>query len=276
MKKIRRKNQFIITGLAVMIAVAGYLNFSGKEVTLLQPGSDVDTVRMDEQDAVELEASAKDDEQILYDSDDMLSANPDAASDAMSDNLNDVDEKLTADADDAMISAKVDDAIPEEMAALETDKKDEVVKAEAVSEENSQEEKTDQQSTKETSADVVETAGNVRNRVLQAQLTKEQNRSKNKELLMEIINSDQVSKAEKKNATRQLLQISDFMEKESAAEQVLSAKGYTDCMVSMSEDSVDVMVSLSEISDTDRAKIEDVVQRKTGVSINNIVISSLK
>ena len=30
MKKIFRKNQIIITTLAIMIAVAGYLNYSGK------------------------------------------------------------------------------------------------------------------------------------------------------------------------------------------------------------------------------------------------------
>ena len=244
MKKMRRKNQWIITGLAVMIAVAGYLNFSGKEVTLLQPGEDVNTASVDGQNAVELEASAKDDEQILYDSDDMLSANPEEASDVLSENTKEVDTASVDQVDDATISAKVDDTIPEEIAAVDSD--------------------------------AVETAATVRNRVLQAQLTKEQNRSKNKEMLLEMINNDQLSKAEKKNATKQLLQISDFMEKEAAAEQVLSAKGYTDCMVSMSEDSVDVMVSLAEISDTDRAKIEDVVQRKTGVSINNIVISSLK
>ena len=93
---------------------------------------------------------------------------------------------------------------------------------------------------------------------------------------MDIINSDKVSKAQKKEATNKLLELSDFMEKEAATEQVLNAKGYKNAMVSMSKDSVDVMVDLKEITDVDRAKIEDVVQRKTGVSINNIVISSIK
>ena len=85
-----------------------------------------------------------------------------------------------------------------------------------------------------------------------------------------------MKKKQKKEAANRLMQLSDFMEKEAAAEQVLSAKGYENAMVSMSEDAVDVMVSLDEITDVDRAKIEDVVQRKTGVSINNIVISSFK
>ena len=32
MKKFARKNQWIITALAVLIAVAGYLNFTGEEI----------------------------------------------------------------------------------------------------------------------------------------------------------------------------------------------------------------------------------------------------
>ena len=32
MKKFARKNQWIITALAVLIAVAGHLNFTGQEI----------------------------------------------------------------------------------------------------------------------------------------------------------------------------------------------------------------------------------------------------
>ena len=34
MKRIMKKNQIVITGLAVMIAIAGYLNFSGTDMEL--------------------------------------------------------------------------------------------------------------------------------------------------------------------------------------------------------------------------------------------------
>ncbi|MBS6561194.1 MAG: SpoIIIAH-like family protein, partial [Clostridiales bacterium] len=33
MKNIVKKNQLIITALSIMIAVAGYLNFSGREMS---------------------------------------------------------------------------------------------------------------------------------------------------------------------------------------------------------------------------------------------------
>ena len=35
MNKIFKKNQLIITSLAIMIAVAGYLNFSGEELSMV-------------------------------------------------------------------------------------------------------------------------------------------------------------------------------------------------------------------------------------------------
>ena len=35
MNRIFKKNQLIITSLAIMIAVAGYLNFSGEEISMV-------------------------------------------------------------------------------------------------------------------------------------------------------------------------------------------------------------------------------------------------
>jgi stage III sporulation protein AH len=40
MNKIFKKNQLIITSLAIMIAVAGYLNFSGEEISMLSGGQE--------------------------------------------------------------------------------------------------------------------------------------------------------------------------------------------------------------------------------------------
>ena len=54
MKKIFKKNQLIITSLAIMIAIAGYLNFSGKDVSMVteketmeQKNEDVHFLRID-------------------------------------------------------------------------------------------------------------------------------------------------------------------------------------------------------------------------------------
>ena len=44
-------------------------------------------------------------------------------------------------------------------------------------------------------------------------------------------------------------------------------------MVSITDDQADVIVGASELSDANRAQIEDIVTRKTGVAAQNIVIT---
>lgn len=241
MKKGKRKNQIVITALALMIAVAGYLNFSGKEFSLSEAKN---TKKQEKTDEVALDLT---DEDMLSYSDltsdtkeTMVSADAagsEVSKDAAEETLN---PDVSDGGDDSLISAAVTDDVKGAEEVAET-KSDAVVNA-----------------------------------VMKAQLSKEQSRAQNKEMLNDLINNENATKKQKKEAANRLMQLSDFMEKEAAAEQVLSAKGYENAMVSMSEDAVDVMVSLDEITDVDRTKIEDVVQRKTGVSINNIVISSFK
>ena len=45
-----------------------------------------------------------------------------------------------------------------------------------------------------------------------------------------------------------------------------SEKGFLDSVVSISEDSADVVVNASELTEANRAQIEDIVTRKTGVA----------
>ena len=46
-------------------------------------------------------------------------------------------------------------------------------------------------------------------------------------------------------------------------------------MVSITDSTVDVVVNASELSEAQRAQIEDIIVRKTGVSPDAIVISTL-
>ena len=50
--------------------------------------------------------------------------------------------------------------------------------------------------------------------------------------------------------------------KEVAAETLLASKGFAEAVVSLSEDSADVVVNASELSDANRAQIEDIITRK--------------
>ena len=46
-------------------------------------------------------------------------------------------------------------------------------------------------------------------------------------------------------------------------------------MVSLTEDSADVVVKADELTDANRAQIEDIVTRKTEISPENIVITPI-
>ena len=104
-------------------------------------------------------------------------------------------------------------------------------------------------------------------------LNREQNRSQNKETLLEIINGDSMDEAAVQSATDAYIKLTENAEKEQEAESILAAKGFGDVIVSISDGSVDVVVNKAELSDTERAQIEDVIVRKTGCSIEEVVIT---
>lgn len=72
-----------------------------------------------------------------------------------------------------------------------------------------------------------------------------------------------------------MISMTDIAEKETAAEILLEAKGFDDAIVSIDGDSVDVVVNTAELSEAQRAQIEDIVIRKTGVSADAVVISTV-
>jgi len=108
-----------------------------------------------------------------------------------------------------------------------------------------------------------------------ARLSKEQTRARNKETLLEIINSTELSDAQKQEAVDSMVRMTDIAEKEAAAEVLLQAKGFQEAVVSINGDAVDVVINAAELSDAQRAQIEDVVKRKTDIAAENIVISTI-
>ncbi len=62
-------------------------------------------------------------------------------------------------------------------------------------------------------------------------------------------------------------------QKETAAELLLEAKGLGNSVVSIQDGEVDVVINSTGISDTQRAQIEDIIKRKTGVTADKITIN---
>ena len=61
---------------------------------------------------------------------------------------------------------------------------------------------------------------------------------------------------------------------EANIENLVTAKGYTDCVAFLSEDSISVVVSNNgtALTETDTAKISEIVQEETGLSASQIKI----
>ena len=204
MKRIFKKNQIIIAALAVMIAAAGYLNYSGK---------------------------------LFGDKDTAEKTNAELANKE----LHDISEEdVTTSASDDIKSQDGTDS---------------------------------DGSVDGTPGEAVLTSGEASAVVAEAKVTREQVRAKNKESLMEIIDNENLSDEQKQDAVNQMVAMTDIAEKEAAAETLLASKGFSEAVVSLTQDAADVVVNAAELSDANRAQIEDIITRKTGVAAQNIVIT---
>ena len=182
MNRIFKKNQLIITSLAIMIAVAGYLNFSGEEIS-------------------------------------MLTENQETMVQSVNDELD----------------------IPE----------GEIGEA-------------------------VLTSASIESFVADAKLNREQTHSKAKENLESIINSTTIDESQKQDAIDKLANLSDRMAKQTAAEELLGTKGFLNSVVTINDDTVDVVVANQNLSAVARAQIEDAVSRTCSCDLSQIVITKMK
>ena len=221
-KPVFNKNQMIITALAAMIAVAGYLNYSG--------------TGLDE---------------------DLLSANSSAIEDTE-------DASVAEDISAEDIYAQTGTEETGDIASLDEDTEAAEEEAEPAAEEQAEAEV----------GDTVMVGSSVGvGLVSEAKVTREQTRSRNKEILMELINSTNITDEQKQGAIDEMVEMTDIAEKELAGETLLSAQGFNDVVVSINESSADVVVSNTQVSDAERAQIEDIVKRKTGIEAANITIT---
>ena len=119
------------------------------------------------------------------------------------------------------------------------------------------------------------TSGEASAVVAEAKMTREQIRAKNKETLQQIIDNKELSDKQKKDAVSQMVKMTELSEKEAAAETLLASKGFNDAVVSIADESADVVVNAKELTEANRAQITDIVTRKTGVSAENVVINPI-
>lgn len=208
MKNLIKKNQLMITALAIMLAIAGYLQFAGnnlEEEEYLAVNNEVNEITYEELESL-----------------------------------------------DSEVEIMMDDYLDEDMTVAQV-----------------------QPEAGEIPGEAVFTASNGVAVLSEAKLLKEQVRAKNKETLLEIVNSTGLTDMQKQDAVNTMVEMTAIAEKETAAEILLQAKGFEDVVVSINEGAVDVVVNLAELTDAQRAQIEDIVKRKTEIGAENIIISTV-
>ena len=105
-------------------------------------------------------------------------------------------------------------------------------------------------------------------------LAREQTRAENKEMLNEIINNANSTEKQKNEAIDSIMDMTEIAEKENAAETLLNAKGFSEAVVSLDGEKVDVVINQHSLTDEEIVQIQDIVKRKTEVSLENVVIST--
>ena len=110
----------------------------------------------------------------------------------------------------------------------------------------------------------------------EAKLDREQSRANQKEILTEMLNNSNVSESQKNVCSDSMLELQERIEKETAAEAMIEAKGFSQAYVRMDDDTVDVVVDKDTLTDAEVAQIQDIVKRKTGYTAEQIRISTWK
>lgn len=129
-------------------------------------------------------------------------------------------------------------------------------------------------SSKENAGEAVLVSNNVTGSYFEeAKLSREQTRAKNKETLTGLVNNKNVTNSQKNKAMNEIMKMTEVSEKETATENLLSAKGFDEAVVTILADSVDVVVNAEDLTEQQIAQIEDIVKRKTECSADKIVIS---
>ncbi len=273
-KRLFRRNQMIITTLAIMIAAAGYLNYAGKKeleasTNTGNPMYQAGSMEISDEDLLAENQLAADkngqDGQSVADGT-MLGQT--GKENSLADNQIGSD-NVQPQAEGSLLQAEAGgeqtDGTENQLAADTGTQLAEIDSWDA------------EESGLENPGEAVLTSGiTVSDYIAGVQMNREQIRAKNKETLNSIINNTNIDEAAKQEAIQNMIQMTAVAEKENAAETLLQARGFSDPVVSITDGKVDVVINAPSITDQQRAQIEDIVKRKTEVPVDGIVITLMK
>lgn len=235
MKNLLKKNQIIITALAIMIAIAGYLNLTKDTLAEEKNKIDDSVAELTEYESYSEDALLA--ENTLYDEVLEISDEDNILTDTYEVSSSGTGELLIEDSVTNNESLTEQQSLPGEAVLASTT----------------------------ISGDYFSSA----------RLKREQTRSKNKTMLMELLADESATEEQRNIAFGKIVALAETAEIENATEMLLEAKGFDGAVVSIVDNSVDVVVNAASVTDGQIAQIEDIVIRKTGLEAENIVISAV-
>ncbi len=243
---IFRKNQMIISALAVMLAVAGYLTYVSEEDSWTNTGAQSGDTSL---------TSQKGDTVFELSDEDLLAESQGENSSLAAGEESLEEEKNKGETEEAAASEGEETDPDKDIASLDEDPADmDAAFGEAV----------------------LASGMTIADYVAQSKLNREQIRGMNKESLLEIINNDSLSAVEKQSAIDSMVAMNAIAEKENAAETLLRSKGFPDAIVSIQNGQVDVVIGMEQLTDAQVAQVEDIVKRKTEIGVEHIIISLIQ
>ncbi|MFQ6943600.1 MAG: SpoIIIAH-like family protein [Clostridia bacterium] len=236
MKQILKKNQIIISVIAIMLIAAGYMNYTSNEKQALETAVLTDS----EKYAGIGDAT-------------LVSAN-------VTDNNDLVNNDETQNTDNENNDTSKDE-----------DKKDEI-KSNEQNTENKENDKNTVQNEINTSTNVTETSGD--QYFAELRLERDKMYSQMLESYQKILSNSQISETQKEISENEIKKINDTRNAIMIAENLIKNKGFQDLIIFINGDSISIIVKAKELKEEQIAQIQNIISRELKGEIENIHISN--
>lgn len=236
MKQILKKNQIIISVIAIMLIAAGYMNYTSNEKQALETAVLTDS----EKYAGIGDAT-------------LVSAN-------VADNNDLVNNDETQNTDNENNDTSKDE-----------DKKDEI-KSNEQNTENKENDKNTVQNEINTSTNVTETSGD--QYFAELRLERDKMYSQMLESYQKILSNSQISETQKEISENEIKKINDTRNAIMIAENLIKNKGFQDLIIFINGDSISIIVKAKELKEEQIAQIQNIISRELKGEIENIHISN--
>ncbi len=266
MKNIFKKNQIIITALAIMIVIAGYLSFTNNDKP--DAGKAVETTNP-ELDGIISELNGM---ELTQDTTDTTTTGDTTTDNKASDNTaaeeskkTDTNTTGTANENDETTPVDTKSDTSNELGDISDD--DILTAANDVADTGELDLEDGVPGEAVLASTTIEAGYFISNK-----MEREQMRARNKATYLEIMEDPDVAEALKQDAVNRMMELTEVAEKENATEILLKARGFDDALVSINGGKVDVIINTESVSDQQLAIIEEVVKNKTEISVANMSI----